>query len=114
MKEKPLASCGVRLGEIPASWKGQDILSTSQFDETALELLFQVADGVKAAFRNGRVVKVLDGKVLACLFMEPSTRTSCSFLAAVQKLGGTAIMVTEEVSCEPNTSDIALLLAYII
>jgi aspartate carbamoyltransferase catalytic subunit len=66
-----------------------------------------VADGVKKAFRSGRVVKVLDGKLLACLFMEPSTRTSCSFLAAVQKLGGTAIMVTEEVRSEPNAHESA-------
>ena len=31
-------------------------------------------------------------KVLASLFYEPSTRTSCSFNAAMQRLGGTIIL----------------------
>ncbi len=37
--------------------------------------------------------KSLHNKVLALLFCEPSTRTSCSFQAAMQRLGGTVINV---------------------
>jgi aspartate carbamoyltransferase len=41
---------------------------------------------------------LLRGKVLAAMFYEPSTRTSCSFLAAMQRLGGTTIPVHEPTS----------------
>lgn len=34
---------------------------------------------------------ILSGKLIACLFFEPSTRTRLSFEAAVQRLGGTVI-----------------------
>ncbi len=30
---------------------------------------------------------LLKGRVLACLFYEPSTRTSASFIAAMERLG---------------------------
>ena len=34
-------------------------------------------------------------KVLACIFYEPSTRTNCSFQAAMLRLGGKVIAVNE-------------------
>jgi aspartate carbamoyltransferase len=38
---------------------------------------------------------LLKGKVLANMFYEPSTRTSCSFMAAMQRLGGAVIPINE-------------------
>ncbi len=35
------------------------------------------------------------GKVLANLFYEPSTRTACSFAAAMSRLGGSVLSVNE-------------------
>lgn len=34
-------------------------------------------------------------KVLCCVFYEPSTRTNCSFQAAMLRLGGKVIVVNE-------------------
>merc|ERR1719333_1906808 len=42
--------------------------------------------------------KSLDGKILATVFYEPSTRTSCSFQAAMLRLGGSVISVNESSS----------------
>ena len=39
--------------------------------------------------------KILDGKILATCFFEPSTRTRLSFECAMQRLGGTCIGFTE-------------------
>ena len=39
--------------------------------------------------------ELLKGKVLANMFYEPSTRTSCSFMAAMQRLGGAVIPINE-------------------
>ena len=38
---------------------------------------------------------LLKGKILANLFYEPSTRTSSSFMAAMQRLGGAVIPISE-------------------
>ena len=39
----------------------------------------------------------LQRKILACVFYEPSTRTNCSFQAAMLRLGGNVIAVNEVV-----------------
>ena len=41
---------------------------------------------------------LLKGRVLGSLFYEPSTRTSCSFQSAMQRLGGGVIDVRKESS----------------
>merc|ERR1719261_1499356 len=40
----------------------------------------------------------LKGKILASVFYEPSTRTNCSFQAAMLRLGGSVIAVNESSS----------------
>jgi carbamoyl-phosphate synthase/aspartate carbamoyltransferase/dihydroorotase/carbamoyl-phosphate synthase/aspartate carbamoyltransferase len=40
---------------------------------------------------------LLKSAVLACLFYEPSTRTSASFIAAMERLGGSVIPITQGV-----------------
>ncbi len=68
------------------------ILSTQQFlDPQRLEELFGAADQLADANRLGTVEQSLIGKVVACIFYEPSTRTRLSFESAVLKLGGQVI-----------------------
>ena len=55
-----------------------------------------VADALQANVKARKDVSFLKGQLLACVFMEPSTRTSCSFMAAIQRLGGTSILVNEQ------------------
>ncbi len=42
-------------------------------------------------FERNRVQKILEGKVIACIFFEPSTRTRLSFETAVNRLGAKVI-----------------------
>lgn len=42
-------------------------------------------------FEQNRSQKILDGKVIACIFFEPSTRTRLSFETAVNRLGAKVI-----------------------
>ena len=41
---------------------------------------------------------VLRGRILANVFFEPSTRTMCSFDAAMKRLGGDVLSVSESTS----------------
>jgi len=76
---------------------GQDIISVSQFTRESLDYIFGVAQEMRAIVRRAGSTDLLKGTVLACLFYEPSTRTSSSFIAAMSRLGGTVIPITQGV-----------------
>jgi len=68
------------------------ILSVKQWDKALLYRLFQVATQMRMHVKSDRGgTDLLKGRVLASVFYEPSTRTSCSFIAAMQRLGGSVI-----------------------
>ncbi|MGB8647591.1 MAG: aspartate carbamoyltransferase [Anaerolineae bacterium] len=74
---------------------GQHILSVSQFSREILDDIFLVAEEMRTMVKRVGTFDLLKGKVLACLFYEPSTRTSSSFIAAIERLGGSAIPINE-------------------
>jgi aspartate carbamoyltransferase len=74
---------------------GMDVLSVAQFDREALEYVFGVAEEMRSMVEHIGTFDLLKGKILANLFYEPSTRTSSSFMAAMQRLGGNVIPINE-------------------
>lgn len=72
---------------------GQDILSVKQFDRDHLETIFAVAHEMRGMVERVGTFDLLKGKVLTNLFYEPSTRTSSSFVAAIERLGGSVIQI---------------------
>jgi carbamoyl-phosphate synthase/aspartate carbamoyltransferase/dihydroorotase/carbamoyl-phosphate synthase/aspartate carbamoyltransferase len=76
---------------------GTDILSVSQFDAEKLEYIFARAREMQEMVRRVGGTELLKGRVLACFFYEPSTRTSASFIAAMERLGGGVIPITQGV-----------------
>jgi aspartate carbamoyltransferase len=72
---------------------GKDILSVRQFDREHLETIFAVAHEMRGMVQRVGTFDLLKGKVLTNLFYEPSTRTSSSFVAAIQRLGGSVIQI---------------------
>ena len=78
-----------------APWYGKDILSVRQFSRADLEYIFAVAHEMRNMVERVGTFDLLKGKILANLFYEPSTRTSSSFMAAMQRLGGAVINISE-------------------
>ncbi len=74
---------------------GKDILSVAQFSRDDLEYIFGVAEAMRNMVAHIGAFDLLKGKILANLFYEPSTRTSSSFLAAMERLGGSVIPINE-------------------
>ncbi len=74
---------------------GQDILSVKQFDRRLLEYVLSIAEEMRGLVRRFGKANLLEGKILANLFYEPSTRTSASFQAAMYRLGGRCINISE-------------------
>jgi len=71
-----------------------DLLSVADLDAEEFAALLDLAAQMKRhplAWRDS-----LDGRVVACCFAEPSTRTRVSFEAAIFRLGGLPIMLGPE------------------
>ena len=80
---------------IDSGFYGQDIVSVRQFSRDNLAYIFGVADEMKAVVKRVGSTDLLKGHVLACVFYEPSTRTSSSFIAAMSRLGGSVVPINE-------------------
>lgn len=78
---------------------GRHVLSVASFSRDQLHQLFNLAHQFRQAVLRDRPLDyILKGKVMASLFFEVSTRTSCSFAAAMQRLGGSVINFDEALS----------------
>lgn len=58
---------------------------------TDINSIFDKADYYEKALKDEKVIKDLEGKILATLFYQPSTRTRMSFTSAMYRLGGQVI-----------------------
>lgn len=80
--------------------KGRSLLEPMDFSLEELDGIFDLADRIIADPQ--KYAHACDGKLLATLFYEPSTRTRFSFEAAMLRLGGQIIGFSE-----PNSSSVA-------
>ena len=80
--------------------KGRSLLEPMDFSLEELDGIFDLADHIIADPQ--KYAHACDGKLLATLFYEPSTRTRFSFEAAMLRLGGQVIGFSE-----PNSSSVA-------
>ncbi len=69
------------------------LISASQLPPATLQQLFELAEEMERHDRARTLRPSLQGRILATLFYEPSTRTRLSFEAAMQKLGGSVLTV---------------------
>jgi len=69
-----------------------DVISIKDFDKAEIE---QVLINAKIMEGSLRGTDLLEGKILATLFFEPSTRTRLSFESAMKRLGGKVIGFSE-------------------
>jgi len=72
-------------------FKGRDFISLYDYSVNELKYILEKAYWVEKSFSQNEDLRVLEGKVLASLFFEPSTRTRMSFESAMIKLGGGVI-----------------------
>lgn len=71
--------------------KGRDVISMMDLDRSDIEQVMEVADKVRWVAEKRTKSSILQDKILAALFFEPSTRTRLSFESAMQRLGGSVV-----------------------
>jgi len=74
------------------------ILTAEQFSKKELLQLFEAAKKLQKA---KKIPQTMKGKILATVFLEPSTRTRLSFETAMLKLGGQVISIPNAESSFP-------------
>lgn len=67
------------------------IVSIEDLDKKSIMDILKRANELLPVAKGNKKSKVLDGKILATCFFEPSTRTKLSFESAMQRLGGSCI-----------------------
>jgi len=71
--------------------KGKDVISIRDFSRGDIEHVFQTAEKLRPIADGRTKSTLLQDKILAALFFQPSTRTRLSFESAMQRLGGSVI-----------------------
>ena len=84
-----------RAAKFESPFYQQDILSVNQFSKDKIDYIFHRADEMMGMCRRRGTCDLLKDYTLACVFYEPSTRTSSSFISAMVRLGGRVIPITE-------------------
>lgn len=69
----------------------KNIISAQQFTKKDLDIILARAKVMEKEYKSGKVKKLLQDKIVACIFFEPSTRTRLSFETAALKLGAQVI-----------------------
>ena len=73
-------------------FRGRNLISVAELDRAELEHILSLAERMLPTARQGEPkLTTLNGRVLATLFFEPSTRTRLSFETAICRLGGSYI-----------------------
>ena len=71
----------------------RNILSVNQFKRSDFHALFAVAQELRSAVERDGILDIMKGRLLTTIFYEPSTRTSSSFIAAMERLGGRTVNI---------------------
>ncbi len=72
-------------------FKGRDVLSIADFSKKDIDLVLKAAKKMVPIAKGERPNRSLEGRILATLFFEPSTRTRLGFESAMKRLGGGVI-----------------------
>jgi aspartate carbamoyltransferase catalytic subunit len=72
---------------------GRDIVSIKDFSREEIDYILRTTDSLEPMARKGS--HGLDGRIMATLFFEPSTRTRLSFESAMYRHGGNCIGFAE-------------------
>lgn len=84
--------------------RGKDIITAEQFSREEVLLVMDVAAHYERALLEKKRLTDMEGKIMASLFFEPSTRTRLSFEAAMQRLGGSVITVAESPKMQTSST----------
>ena len=79
------------------AYSNHPFLAVEGIYKSSVDELIKGAEFMKQQVLFNGGIEILKHHILGCLFYEPSTRTNCSFQAAMLRLGGKVLAVNEQV-----------------
>ena len=73
------------------------LLTLADVSAAEIQRIFSITEDLKSKFAHGLREALLPGRVLALLFEKQSLRTRVSFEAGITHLGGTSLMLGDDV-----------------
>ncbi len=77
------------------TFTAQNLISIADLSTDEILTILDRAEEMEASLKQGKPLHTLQGRILATLFYEASTRTRLSFESAMARLGGTSITVAD-------------------
>ncbi|RKX81805.1 MAG: aspartate carbamoyltransferase [Spirochaetes bacterium] len=77
------------------NFEGRDILTTENLSKNDILEIMKVTEKMEDVFKKEHFSTLLSDKMVAVVFLEPSTRTRLSFETAVQRLGAKTITIAD-------------------
>ena len=93
--DAPSGPSAAELAALLAKFRGQSLLSITQFSRVDLLTLMSLASQFGHLVNTRGTCELLADRLLATIFYEPSTRTSSSFQAAMLRLGGKVLSIPD-------------------
>lgn len=83
----------------------RSVVSVDDISADEMNELFGLSAEMEQSLEKGKPVTTMQGKVMATLFFEPSTRTRMSFEAAMQRLGGSVLTMADSKSSSASKGE---------
>lgn len=87
------------------SFTNRDILSTEDLSREDILKIMETSGRMEELVRKDGVSDLLADKLVAVIFLEPSTRTRLSFVTAVQRLGARPVVVADAKSSSASKGE---------
>src|SRR5262245_10354164 len=75
----------------------RNLLTVADLKSVEIERIFAITEDLKAKYKKGLREALLPGRVMALLFEKPSLRTRVSFEAGMIHLGGSSLLLGDDV-----------------
>ncbi|CRH01644.1 aspartate carbamoyltransferase, putative [Plasmodium relictum] len=85
----------IDLDKIIKKMKNKHVINIDDIDDDELLAIIFTSKKFETLLKNNEDCKYLDSKTFCSIFLEPSTRTRCSFDSAILKLGSKVINITD-------------------
>jgi aspartate carbamoyltransferase catalytic subunit len=87
------------------SFKGRDILTTETLSKDDILEIMNASAQMEELVQKERVGTLMSDKLVAVLFLEPSTRTRLSFVTAVHRVGAKPVIVADAKSSSQSKGE---------
>ncbi len=87
------------------SFTGRDIITTEDLSKEDILKIMETSGRMEKMVEKEKIGKIMEDRIVAVIFLEPSTRTRLSFVTAVHRVGAKPIVVADAKSSSQSKGE---------